>query len=114
MFAQTFLMWSIIVGDQDCIVFDAHIAFQSAENVSGQMGGVPLTEGLAQALTHLVNGSLSQQRHGHLPVADVEVERAGPMPPKGLIEFEELLDMPALGIMDGEILNFVPLSGSQK
>ena len=79
-----------------------------------RMGGVPLTEGLAQALTHLVNGSLSQQRHSHLPVADVEVERAGPMPPKGLIEFEELLDMPALGIMDGEILNFVPLSGSQK
>jgi hypothetical protein len=114
MIAQTLLMWSVIVGYEDCIVFDAHIAFQSAENVSGQMGGVPLREGLAQALTHLVNGSLSQQRHSHLPVTDVEVERAGPMPPKGLIEFEELLDMPALGLMDGEILNFVTVSGSQK
>ena len=114
MFAQTLLMWSIVVGYQDCIVFDAQIAFQSAEDISGQMGGVPLTEGLAQTLTHLVDGSLSQQRHSHLPVANIEVERAGPMPPKGPIEFEELLDMPALGIMDGEILKFVTVSGSQK
>jgi hypothetical protein len=61
-----------------------------------------------------VNGSLSQQRHSHLPVADVEIERAGPMPTKGLIEFEELLDMPALGIMDGEILYFVTVGGRQE
>jgi hypothetical protein len=62
--------------------------------------GVPLAEGLTQTLTHLVDGSLSQQRHSHVPVADVEVKRAGPMPTKGLIEFEELLNMPALGIVD--------------
>src|SRR4029077_6715185 len=98
MFAQTFLMWSIIVGDQDGIVFDAHIAFQSAEDVSCQVCGVPLTEGLTQTLTRLVDGSLNQQHHSHLPVADVEVERAGPMPTKGLIEFEKFLDMPTLGI----------------
>jgi hypothetical protein len=68
-------------------VLDAHIAFQSSEDVSGQMCSVPLTEGLAQTLTHLVDGSVSQQRRRHVPVADVEVERIGPMPTKGLIEF---------------------------
>ena len=36
------------------------------------------------------------------------------MPPQGLIEFEELLDMPTLGIMDGEILNFVTVDGGQE
>ena len=35
MLTQAVLMWSIIVGDQDGIVLDAHIAFQSAEDVSG-------------------------------------------------------------------------------
>jgi hypothetical protein len=32
---QAVLLWSIIIGDQDGIVLDAHIAFQSAEDVSG-------------------------------------------------------------------------------
>src|SRR6266403_5011794 len=107
-------MWGIIVGNQDCIVLDTHIAFQSSEDVSCQVCGVPLAKGLPQTLTHLVDGSVSQQRHSHLPVADVEIERAGTMPTKGLIEFEKFLDMPTLGIVDGEILDFVTVGGSQE
>src|SRR5271165_2923409 len=33
--AQTVLVWGVIVGDQDRIVLDTHIAFESSENVSG-------------------------------------------------------------------------------
>ena len=32
-----------------------------------------MRKGLAQSLTHLVNGRLGHQRHGHLSVADVEI-----------------------------------------
>jgi len=43
---------------------------------------------------------LGQQGHTHLSVADVEIERTGPMPTQGLVEFKKLFDMPALWIMD--------------
>src|ERR1700738_2585521 len=112
--AQQVLMWGVIVGNQDRIVLDTHIAFESAENVCGQVRGIPLRKGLAQSLTHLVNSRLGHQRHGHLSVADVEVERTGPMPTQGLVEFEKLFDMPALWIMNSQILDFVTVDGGQE
>src|ERR1700738_4846560 len=107
-------MWGVIVGDQNCIVLDTHVAFESAENVSGQVRGIPLRKGLAQSLTHLVNSRLGHQRHGHLSVTDVEVERTGPMPTQGLVEFEKLFDMPALRIVNCQILDFVTVGGGQE
>ena len=40
--AQTVSMWGVIVSDQDGIVLDADIAFQSAENFSGEVSGIPI------------------------------------------------------------------------
>src|ERR1700693_968662 len=60
------------------------------KDVPGQVCGVPLAKGLAQPMTHLVNGRLSQQRHAHLSVADIEIKGPGPLPAKGLVEFEKL------------------------
>src|SRR4029077_3942768 len=38
----------------------------------------------------------------------------GPMPTQGLVEFEKLFDMPALGIMNSRILDFVTVDGGQE
>ena len=76
--------------------------------------GIPLRKGLTQSLAHLVNRSLGHQCHGHLSVTDVEVERTSPMPTEGLVEFEKLFDMPALWIMNGQILDFVTVGGGQE
>ena len=67
-------MWGVVVGDQDRIVLDAYIAFESPENVSGQVRGIPARKGAAQTLAHLVDGCLSQQSHSHLSVADIEID----------------------------------------
>src|ERR1700686_990631 len=107
-------MWGVIVGNQDRILLDTHIAFESAENVCGQVRGIPVRKGFAQSLTHLVNSRLGHQGHGHLSVTDVEVERTGPMPTQGLIEFEKLFDMPALWIVNSQILDFVTVGGGQE
>jgi len=53
------------------------------------MGGVPLTEGLAQALTHLVNGSLSQQRHMATSVTAYKQSFGFDAPPYTYKDFEE-------------------------
>lgn len=36
------------------------------------------------------------------------------MPTQGLVEFEKLFDMPALGIMNSQILDFVTVDGGQE
>ena len=78
------------------------------------MRGIPLRKRLAQSLTHLVNSRLGHQCHGHLSVTDVEVEGTSPMPTQGLVEFEKLFDMPALWVMNGQILDFVTVDGGQE
>ena len=73
-----------------------------------------MTKGFAQSLTHLVNSGLGQQRQGHLTVADVEIKRTGSMPTQGLVEFEKLFDIPALWIVNSQILDFVAVNGGQE
>ena len=70
--------------------------------------------GLAQSLTHLMNGRLGQEGHAHLSITDVEIEGPGPLPAKGLVELKKFFDMPALWIMDREILDFVSIDGREK
>ena len=97
-------MWSVIIGDQDCIVDNTQIAFEGTEDLSGQVSGIPLRKRAAESLAHLMNGSLSHQSHSHLSVADIEIERTGPMPTQGLVKFKKLFDVPALWIMERQIL----------
>jgi hypothetical protein len=49
-----------------------------------------------------------------LSITDVEVEGPSPMPTQGLVEFEKLFEMPALWIMNREILDFVTVGRGQE
>ena len=73
-----------------------------------------MRKGFAQSSAHLVNGRLGHQGHGHLSITDVEVKRTSPMPAQGLVKFEKLFEMPALWIMNREILDFVTVGDRQE
>jgi hypothetical protein len=104
-------MWSVIIGDQDGIVDHTQIAFEGTEDLSGQVSGIPVRKRSAKPLTHLMDGSLSHKSHRHLSVADIEIERTGPMPTQGLVKFKKLFDMPAFWIMERQILYFITIGG---
>lgn len=113
-FSQELRVWSVVVGDDDGVVFNSQIAFDAPKEILGEVEGIPLAEGFSEALAQLVNGGLGEQSHGHLSVADVEIEGSGALPAEGLIEFEEFFDMPALGIGNGEILDFIAIGSGQE
>ncbi len=73
----------------------------------------PRQGGVENRLT-MVNRRLGHQGHGHLSITDVEVEGPSPMPTQGLVEFEKLFEMPALWIMNREILDFVTVGSGQE
>jgi len=103
MLAQPLPVGGIMAGDDDGVVLHAHIACQAAENILRQMGGIPGGEGRAQALPELMDCRLGHQGQRHVPVTNVQVEGARPLPAQSLVEFEKLLDMPALRIMDAQV-----------
>src|SRR5215203_1003726 len=70
------------------------------------MGSVPTLKGVTNPLPELMNDRLSEQGHGHLAIADVQVESAGALPTEVLIELEKLLDVPAFGKFQGHGLHF--------
>jgi hypothetical protein len=114
MLAQELLVWSVIIGDQDCIVHNTQIAFEGAKDLSGQVRGIPARKGVPELLTHLVDCGLSHQSHSHLSVANIKIERTGPMPTQGLVKFKKLFDMPAFWIMEGQILYFITIGSGQE
>lgn len=73
------------------------------------MSGIPRAEGIAQPLTELMDGRLSDESQGHLSVSDMEIEGAGPIPPEGLVGMEEFFNMPPFGIVFDEDLKFVAI-----
>src|ERR1039458_8939775 len=88
---------SVVISDQNRVLLDAHVAFQAAEKVSGQMDRIPLVKGRPQALAQLVDDRLGQQGQGHLTQADVEVQGAGTLPAQMLVETEEFHPLPSDG-----------------
>src|SRR6266581_583218 len=95
-------VWRIIERHHNGLLFDSNVSFQAFKEIAGQMSGVPLHEGRSQALPQLVDGGLGHQHHCQMTVADIQVERSGAVPAQSLIEFKELLDMPALWIVLGQ------------
>ena len=89
----------IVQRHDDGLLFDADVSFQPLKEIAGQMSRIPLRERQPQTLTQLVNGALGDQDHAQMTIADIQVERSGAVPAQGLIEFKELLDMPALRIV---------------
>ena len=73
------------------------------------MGGVPPGEGFAEPSAQLVEDRLGNQRHGHLPVTDIQIHGPRPAPSQGLMGVEELLYVPSLGIVRRDRLHFVPI-----
>ena len=55
-----------------------------------------MVKGCTQALAQLVDDGLGEQGHGHLPLADMKIERACLLPAQVLIETEELLNVPPI------------------
>ena len=49
-----------------------------------------------------------------MAIADIEVERASPLPTQRLVEFEELLHMPALGVMDAQVCHLGAIGCGQE
>jgi len=78
------------------------------------MGSIPLIYRRAEALAHHEAGGLSHQGHGHLPIADIQIHGPCALPTQGLIVFEELFNVPSLGIMTGKVLQFIPITGAEK
>lgn len=93
---------SVVIGDEDGVVIHAQIAFQSTEEMLGQMERVPLVEGRTQAFSQLIDERLSDQGQGHLPQTNVKIERASTLPTQVLFEPEKLFDVPALGKIGGQ------------
>src|SRR5436190_17330430 len=100
----------IVECDHNGLLFDSNVSFQTFKEMAGQMSGIPLREGRTQALAQLVKGSLGYQYHCQMTVADIEVERSGAVPAQSLIEFKELLDVPALRIVLGQSGNLRKLA----
>ncbi len=112
--AQEFSIGGVVVRDDDCILMNAYVAFESVEEVTSQVFGVPGTERLTQALAEHVDAGLRNEGHGHVPVANIEIKGSCPMPSKGLIGVEELLTVPAFWIMLHGFINRCLFGGAQE
>lgn len=107
-------VWRVVIRDDDRVVRHSNVAFQSEEEVLGQVIGIPAIEGATQSRAQLMDGCLGNQGHGHLPIADVEIHRTGAFPTKGLIGVEELFDMPSFGEVDCQRIDFISVGGAQE
>ena len=112
--AQVLRLRGIIVGDDDGIVGDADVALESSEEVFGQVGSIPLSNGQIESLAELMNGGLSDEGHGHVPVADVQIKSPGALPPEGLIGIEEFFQVPALGVVFNEGVEGIVMARRQE
>src|SRR4030095_2066571 len=70
----------IIVSYDDSIVGDPKVPIEPLEEGLSQVTGVPTYNRLSEMRAQLVNDSLSNQRHGHLRVANMQVLGAGALP----------------------------------
>ena len=65
-------------------------------------------------MSHHEASCLSNERHCHLAVPDIEVHRAGALPPKGLIAFEKLFNVPSLRIILREVCRFISVTRAEE
>ena len=114
MVSKAFGVGCVVEGDEEGVVADAEVAVETGEESVGEMGGFPGVEGGAESLSQGMEAGLSQEGEGHASVADVEVEGSGAFPAEGLIGVEEFFDVPALGVMDGEVLDLVAGGGGEE
>jgi hypothetical protein len=114
MFFEQVRVGSVVEGDEDGVIAHPDIAVDSAEDGGSEVGSIPGGERMAEALAELVAGGLGDEGHRHLPEANIEVEGAGAFPAESLLGIEEFLDMPALGVVDGQVDDLVAIAGSEE
>jgi hypothetical protein len=109
-------VWSggIVEGHEDGVIGNPYIAVDSPEDGGSEVAGIPGGKGIAEALAELVACGLGNESRGHLAEANIEVHGAGALPAEVLIGIEELLDMPALRIMDGQVDDFVAITSGEE
>ena len=64
MAAQQLRIGGVVIGHQNGVLADADVAFQALEEVAGEVFGVPVGGGLAQAQAQLVDGGVGDKGHG--------------------------------------------------
>jgi len=77
----------------------SNITVETFEQCFGNMAGVPFRDRFSVPLAKLVDERLGDQRHGHLTVANIEIQGPSTLPPKILIGIEELFDVPTLRVI---------------
>jgi hypothetical protein len=102
----------VVIGDEDGVVIDPQITLHTAEQIFGQMERVPLAKGRTHTLAELMDEGLGDQGQAHLPGANVQVERARPLPTEVLLEAERLFHVPAFWKIGGQGGHFRPRPGS--
>lgn len=107
-------MRDIVESDDDGVVANADISVDSSEDGRSKMGSIPGGKWISESFSELVTHSLSNERHGHLAKANVEIHRAGAFPAERLIGVEEFFDVPTLRVIDGQVNDLIPTVGSQK
>ena len=91
----------VVIGHAEGVLLNPHVAFQTAEEISGEVDRIPLIKRRPQTLAQLMDERLGQEGHGHLSVPDVEVQGARAFPAEVLIKAKELLDLPTVGKVGG-------------
>jgi hypothetical protein len=99
MLAQERSVGSIVIGNDYCVLVNADIAFESVEKIAGQVLSIPIGYGLPQLLPEHMNTGLCDESHGHVSIADIEVEDSCPMPTKSLVGIEKLFAVPTFWVV---------------
>lgn len=104
-------MRRVVIGYDNRVVNNAHIAVKSLKNVFAQMIGFPALVRLSQAPAELMDNGLGNERHCQLRVANLKIQGSSTVPTHCLIGVEKLFDMPAIGVIFAYLFEFVAVRG---
>ena len=96
------------------LLLDPHVPFESLEVGRGHVLRVPTRRGRGEPLAQLIDRRLGDQGHRHLAIANVEIARPRAVPAQCLMSIEELLHVPALGKISGQLLDLVAIAGREE
>ena len=99
----------VVESNNDGAVNDANVALNTHEEILGEVLSIPRGKWLTETLAELVKGGLSEERHRHLAVPNVEIESARAMPSESLAEVEKLFAVPSVGILFSEGGEFITI-----
>ncbi len=114
MFSEQVWLGGIVESNEDGVIGNPDIAVDSPKDGGSEVAGIPGGKRISEALAELVACSLGNESSGHLTEANIEVHGAGALPAELLIGIEELLDMPALRIMNGQVDDFVAITSGEE